>query len=60
VIVTTFTREKPFKNQEAGNGFKKMEVVSRSSLGHEREREIKENEGAHCGGRHFGELKSFL
>jgi hypothetical protein len=37
VIGTIFTREKPLKNQEAGNGFKKLEVVSRSSLGHERE-----------------------
>jgi len=28
-------KKKPLKNQEVGNGFKKLEVVSRSNLGHE-------------------------
>jgi hypothetical protein len=37
VIYSIFTREKPLKNQEAGNNFKKMEVVSRRSLGNEQE-----------------------
>jgi hypothetical protein len=32
-----FTREKSSKNQEERNGFKKMEVVSRTSLGNEKE-----------------------
>jgi hypothetical protein len=37
-IIHAFLPEgKPLKNQEARNGFKKLEVVSRSSLGHERE-----------------------
>jgi hypothetical protein len=35
MFFTVLTRVKPFKNQEAINNFKKMEVVSRRSLGHE-------------------------
>jgi hypothetical protein len=37
-VFTNLLEKKPLKNQEAGNNFKKMELVSRSSLMHEREK----------------------
>jgi hypothetical protein len=50
---------KPFKNQEAVNHFKKMEMVSRSGF-RAWLRGIKDNESTHYEGWHFGELKGFL